>query len=1161
MKDQFKNIRLAIFVLLSSILLQACGGSSDNTPTFSISTNVSKISFDNEFLQEKVSSLSFNVTFDGNGLLLGFAPDAQPVAWLNYRIEDLTATSATIHVDVVNANQMIANLYGTTLRLSTGDTTTTNLAHADIDVSLLIWQALTFDDTFGVNELATKQIQVSSTADDLTVSANVPWLSVSKSFLDGVTTINATPNLSSITESGLYLGEIAITSVLGTTNYPVELSLDNIHLFSETSALSFVKTLNINDLRKTLTINSNSVLPWGWQATSDVAWLTLSANAETNQLTINADPASLADNETSSATITITGDETTTAIAEVITVNLYKSNTETKNDSLSEIISNSNGIVSNPALPTYYVAVANELRSYHLYTNELLNTTTIAPTDSMLEQLIIHPQGHLLLAKADEIITLEDETTETVTHRYQVNLNDMSVTELENENLDFEPVKFVRIDGRYFVVSQVLEFADENLTRIAFDAANAFFAGAFNIAEDNQALFALDSNLATIKRLTAKVNDFGRNTVSTEITHQYRPELLPEDEFITDFYVTRDEKNIYAISATSEWLSFDGATFIDNGLLNTDENIINLALNHTSNDRPHYTRFNPDTGFVIDVYDEQQTVVATVELGNNQPSSVTVSADDNRAIVRSDSEDTIEVVTLAQYTSSADTVEFTTNLGDSVIAQQEITLSGVGRDWQATSSEPWLIVTPQTVDDIDSILLNIDRSLITGWGVMTASISIYDPASGTTRVITVTLAIDAIRLASNYPALAFNSLATEQQLVHTIKILSNSESPIAWQASTDASWLSLSVDTVNNTLTVTAIPANAPSDGLHNAEITISAVDPTQALSGVINVNLNRATVDSVDVDIAALTINSAGLVIDPTRPYFYVATGDQIRTYHVVTGALVNTATSPVADLDLTNLVIHPDGSMLLASNSETYLDEDEIEQTRVNHYRFDLSSRLFSQIAADDITIEYRPVMITMIAGAAVVVTQTLEFADINLVRQAWDQDNVYFTSTMAGANANDIISAYKQADSTIERYGLEYNAYAAQMVTASAEESYNNAVITSLSSLALSSNANILYTANSSSEWTTFDGNSYADQGLLHGDANITTLNTVVDSADNSYFYRFDPLKGFTYSKYDDNQVEVWTETLTTGSVQNYLMPDYQRVLSYNTATSTLSIRANQ
>jgi hypothetical protein len=200
-------------------------------------------------------------------------------------------------------------------------------------------------------------------------------------------------------------------------------------------------------------------------------------------------------------------------------------------------------------------------------------------------------------------------------------------------------------------------------------------------------------------------------------------------------------------------------------------------------------------------------------------------------------------------------------------------------------------------------------------------------------------------------------------------------------------------------------------------------------------------------------------------------------------------------------------------------------------------------------------------MIAGAAVVVTQTLEFADINLVRQAWDQDNVYFTSTMAGANANDIISAYKQADSTIERYGLEYNAYAAQMVTASAEESYNNAAITSLSSLALSSNANILYTANSSSEWTTFDGNSYADQGLLHGDANITTLNTVVDSADNSYFYRFDPLKGFTYSKYDDNQVEVWTETLTTGSVQNYLMPDYQRVLSYNTATSTLSIRANQ
>ena len=79
---------------------------------------------------------------------------------------------------------------------------------------------------------------------------------------------------------------------------------------------------------------------------------------------------------------------------------------------------------------------------------------------------------------------------------------------------------------------------------------------------------------------------------------------------------------------------------------------------------------------------------------------------------------------------------------------------------------------------------------------------------------------------------------------------------------------------------------------------------------------------------------------LDPMRPYVYIAQGDKITTYHVISGALVNTATSPLADVDLTNLVVHPDGSMLLASNSETYIDEDELEQTRVNHYQFDLTS-----------------------------------------------------------------------------------------------------------------------------------------------------------------------------------------------------------------------------
>ena len=1162
MKGQYKNMRLALVMLFSSLFLQACGGSSDNTPTFAINSDISSVAFTNEFLQEETNTIAVNVTFDGNGLLLGFAPDSTPVAWLNYRVENLTATSATIHIDVANANQLIANLYGTKLRLTTGDPSTTNFAHKDINVSLLVWQALTFDDTFGAETIAAKELEVSSSADNLTLATSVPWLSAEKSFADGVTTITATPDLSTLTEAGLYSTTIDITSPLGTTKYPVELSLDNIHVFANKATVALAKTENINNVKTVLKINSNSILPWGWQANTDSDWLTLTANNDTNQLTIEADTTTLANNATSLAEITVSGNEQTTAIANIIQVSLYKSDSKTENNTLDIT---SNGVVINPLLPQYYVATSNELRSYHLYTNELLSTTVISPAETSLEQLIIHPDASVILAKADVTTVIDENTSETTTHRYKINLSDMSINELTDVDISNEPVKFIRLDGRYFVATSILEFADENLKRVGFDGANAFFARAFNVAQEQQNIFSLDistaDELMSIKRLTAKINDFGRNAITTEVTHSYRPELLGEDDQITDFYVTADEKNIYAISPTSEWISFDGTTFTDNGVLNSDDTLSNLALTHTTNDRPHYVRFEDSVGFKIDIYNEQQAIANSISLVTAQPSSMLIANGDNRAVLPAVNNESVSVINLSQFTSSADNFNFTTNLGDSTIAQQELTLSNIGAGWQAAASAPWLLITQQSDENGDKILIDIDRSLITGWGLMTANISIYDPASGTSKVITVELAVDAIRLSGNYPSLAFNSLATQATLAHTLDVLSNSETAVAWQATTDASWLSLSADSVNNTLTVTAIPANVPTDGIHNAVITLSPTTAGSTLPGAINVTLNKGNVDGVDVDISSVNINASGIVLDPMRPYVYIADGDKLKTYHVISGALVNTATSPLVDIDLTNLVIHPNGSLILASNTETYLDENEVEQTRVNHYQFDLTNNQFSQIDSESITIEYRPIMIKMVAGAAVVITQTLEYADLNLVRQYWDQENAFFAATIAQANSADIIMAYKQASTSLERFTLSYNAYASEMVSANNDIAYTNTAFTNLTNFVLSDNANTIYTANNSSEWTSFDGSTYTDNGLLQSNANVQTFSTTTDTSDNSYFYRFDPTLGITYSKYGPNQSELWSEVIVGGTAQSYLMPAYQRVIIYDANTSTLTLRSHQ
>ena len=77
MKGQIKNMRLILVILFSSLFLQACGGSNEKAPVFSVSASHSSVAFTNEFLQEETHTIAVDVTFDGGGLLLGFAPTAQ----------------------------------------------------------------------------------------------------------------------------------------------------------------------------------------------------------------------------------------------------------------------------------------------------------------------------------------------------------------------------------------------------------------------------------------------------------------------------------------------------------------------------------------------------------------------------------------------------------------------------------------------------------------------------------------------------------------------------------------------------------------------------------------------------------------------------------------------------------------------------------------------------------------------------------------------------------------------------------------------------------------------------------------------------------------------------------------------------------------------------
>ena len=537
--DQTNNFRYVLLITFMALVLQACGGSGDKGPTYEISADVTDIKFSTEFRHVSDKTIAINVSFNGAGLLVGFSPEVQPAPWLKYRTESISENTATIYLDVVNSEFFAPQFLETKIRLTTGNEDSFEFVHHDIDVSLLIWQLdtntdlVSFRGTFGDIEMATQTVEIISESNSWTAEVDVDWLSLDITSGTGNGTLVVTPTLTNFSAEGLQKANIIITetTTLETKKLPVELGLDNVYLFADQANIAFSNTLNIQTIQKTLTIATNKISDVPWQAITDAPWLTLQTIEGTNQLTITADPSLVPDNAITSAIIKVNAVEDLSIISETISVYLYRNDVMVENNKVDALIVNNNTMLSSPTLPYVYVGIDNELRVYHQYTAELINTTVISPENTFVDQFVIHPNGDLLLARALETIENADGTTETIAHRYKINLTDYTVTTIEEADIFREPIKFVRFAGRYFVVTQLLEFADENLKRLYVDSDNLFFASTIDQAQLTGSVFASDNNtqdenLANIKRITAQINNFTNEKIIASVTHEYHPEIV-----------------------------------------------------------------------------------------------------------------------------------------------------------------------------------------------------------------------------------------------------------------------------------------------------------------------------------------------------------------------------------------------------------------------------------------------------------------------------------------------------------------------------------------------------------------------------------------------------------------------------------------------------------
>ena len=660
-----KNIFSKLAVLLVVLLLHGCGGSSSDDTVYSISATTKKVSFSNEFLNESTESTDIKITFDGDGLLVGFASASEDPRWLFFQMENITKTSATLNLQLFEAEQLVAGTYNTVIRLTTSNKDGSKFSYHDIDVSLIVWNIATnpeqvnFSATFGDAKVVTQQIEIASN-NEWTATTDVSWLSLDVESGNGNGSINVSADPTYFSGFGLAHANIIFTELSSgqSKKIPVQLALDKIYLYADSPAIALTKTTNITAVEKTITISNNSETVIAWQASTTADWLTLTPIGD-SQLQISANTSLAPTNKTSRATITISTKDEMLIMDESIKVAFYHSDIPVENK-LIEPLAITSEILTSPSLPKVYLAKGNKLHTYNQYTATLEKELVVSPEGTELAQLIMHPNGEYLLAKAVETITNdEDSTTSELVHRYRINLIDNTFEKIAAGTINTEPLAIVRLSGRYFVLTNALEFADENLQLLSWDGANAYFTNRIDMATKTNSLFVLDNNKAMFKRYTAQINDFGENKILPQLTHSYRPESLSETQFINSFMVTNDEKNIYAISETSEWISFDGTTFTDNGLLEKDDNVVNLFLvksqDESNSSIANYLKIDPtqlDNGFYLATYDDQQNVSRTTFTEGNPPSSITISSDNQRLIINTNTARTpeeearIEFVTL-----------------------------------------------------------------------------------------------------------------------------------------------------------------------------------------------------------------------------------------------------------------------------------------------------------------------------------------------------------------------------------------------------------------------------------------------------------------------------------------------------------------------------------
>ena len=633
MKVQLNHLASSFLVFFLASLLAACGGSSgSDSQNYSVNLSQNSIEFVHEAGTSSEQTISVNVTYSGEGLLVGIPPDGNLPSWLNYRVAELGQTTARIEFSLANEDSIGPNNYDAQVRISTGDVANNNYAHSDLTINFNVWQLsindtpVSLTSTRGYTETDTFDVRLIAANTNWTVSSDLDWLSFDMTSGEGtgeLQTIVATADYSNIEAGGLIEGTVTLTDSTTSSqkSIPVSLALDELHLFSNQSSVAFVKTASTEKLIHTIDISSNAEQMVDWQAATQADWLTLTPSIENNTLTITADPATITAETFATAQINITATTDTNVITQPVAVSIYHSaQTVEDTQTLADTVVNTDGLALHPHAPWFYVASANTVTIYHQYTFDVIETITVAADGLVVENLIITKDANHLFALANETVTTDEGDT-TVTHHYHVDLSTNVATQLTDATITGTPVEHFVIDGRDFILTTAFEFADTQLNAL-YTSPTQLPVSEADFSDGNNALYITVGG-TDIFRFTVSVNDFATNKIDALFDQSYTPENI-NNTGIFDLVVNDQDTTLYLLNADTDWLSYDGENFTDNGKLRPDVNDTSLGLASNQSKTPFYLRFDNASRVFVESFDNNQVQISDTTAVNFLPAIIKV---------------------------------------------------------------------------------------------------------------------------------------------------------------------------------------------------------------------------------------------------------------------------------------------------------------------------------------------------------------------------------------------------------------------------------------------------------------------------------------------------------------------------------------------------------